>query len=77
MKLYRISQTANSNLDTYDSAIVCAKDEEEARYINPDCGWDEYPMAWCKSPDQVTVELIGIAVPGVPPGIVLERYNAS
>lgn len=36
MKIYKISQkTNNSDYDTYDSAIVCAESEEEAKIINP------------------------------------------
>ena len=35
MKLYKISQTINDDYDTYDSAVVCAKDEDEARHIHP------------------------------------------
>ncbi len=31
MKLYKISQNINNNYDTYDSAIVCAENEDEAR----------------------------------------------
>jgi hypothetical protein len=30
-KLYRIWQIKNSGYDTYDSAIVCAETEEEAK----------------------------------------------
>ena len=36
MKIYEISQNINSCYDTYDSAIVCAESEEEARTIHPD-----------------------------------------
>ena len=36
MKIYKISQNVNNNYDTYDSAIVCAENEEEAKTISPD-----------------------------------------
>lgn len=36
MNIYRISQNVNVDYDTYDSAIVVAKDEDEARKIHPD-----------------------------------------
>lgn len=36
MKLYLISQKVNNDYDTYDSAVVVAKDEEEAKKIHPD-----------------------------------------
>ena len=36
MKIYLISQEENDDYDTYDSAVVCAENEEEARSICPD-----------------------------------------
>lgn len=36
MKIYKLTQTVNDNYDTYDSVIVVAENEEEARSINPD-----------------------------------------
>ena len=38
MKLYKISQNVNTDYDTYDSAVVCAKDEEAAKRIHPMSG---------------------------------------
>ena len=35
MNIYLISQTINCNYDTYDSAVVYAFDEEEAKHIHP------------------------------------------
>ena len=35
MKIYKISQKVNNNYDTYDSAIVCAENEEDAKTIYP------------------------------------------
>lgn len=35
MKIYKISQTVNIDYDTYDSAIVIANNEEEAKRICP------------------------------------------
>lgn len=34
-KLYKLSQNLNNDYDTYDSAIVCADSEQEARKIHP------------------------------------------
>lgn len=36
LKLWRISQEANCDYDTYDSAVVVAVTEDEARHISPD-----------------------------------------
>lgn len=35
MKLFLISQSVNNDYDTYDSAVVCAEDEEAAKRIDP------------------------------------------
>jgi hypothetical protein len=83
MKLFRISQTENSDYDTYDSAVVCAPDEDAARLMDPG-GVDGRPYEfrrrrgyWCSSPDKVAVELIGDAVPGLPLGVVCASFNAG
>lgn len=42
MKLWRISQDVNNDWDTYDSAVVAAETEEEARCTypgSPDYKW--------------------------------------
>lgn len=45
MKLWRISQDVNNGWDTYDSAVVAAETEEEARNTFPD-KWDNDPKVW-------------------------------
>ena len=39
MKLFLISQNENSGYDTYDSAVVCAESEEDAKKICPGGGY--------------------------------------
>ncbi len=90
MKLYVISQSVNNNYDTYDSAIVVAHNEEEAKTIHP-TSWDKelhiYPNGdwnrqyfhpWCKTPDQVTTEYIGEASSSyTEPAVILASFNAG
>ena len=45
MKLWLISQDVNNRWDTYDSAVVAAETEDEARNIYPD-KWDSSPKRW-------------------------------
>ena len=45
MKLWLISQDVNNRWDTYDSAVVAAETENEARNIYPD-NWDNNPKKW-------------------------------
>jgi len=79
-KLYLITQTENTNYDTYDSAVVCAPDEETARLTQPGgegWKWGEKHFPWCASPDKVAVVLLGYALEGVPLGVVCASFNAG
>ena len=46
MKLWLISQSRNNGWDTYDSAVVAAETEAEARHIHPqsDVFWKKEPL---------------------------------
>jgi hypothetical protein len=88
MNLYKISQDANYNYDTFDSAVVCAENEEIARNMNPASlpnedqsnlmDWHNRPgYHWCERPDLVKVELIGSAAPELPQGVICASFNAS
>jgi hypothetical protein len=72
MKLWLISQDFNSGWDTFDSAVVAADSEEEARNTQV----DPYGGAWCK-PEHVQVRLIGEALPLTSAGVVLASFNAG
>ena len=87
MKLFKISQSVNTGYDTYDSAIVCAKDEVEARKWHPN-GRDnadekgdftdaDYYPSWADRVSEVEVIHIGTASPTCPIGIVLSSFNAG
>ena len=78
MYLYLLSQNENNDWDTYDSCIVCAESEDEAKNIKP-CSndWGYRFSSWCSSPDKVTVELIGVADSKIEKGIVLSSFNAG
>lgn len=78
MKLFRISQTQNDDYDTFDSAIVCAESEDDARTIHPGLGKFECyqdSLTWCDSPEHVTVEYIGEAREDMERGVVLASFN--
>lgn len=81
MNLYKIFQNVNIDCDTYDTAIVAAESEEQARLIHPNGDqWDgvssHKPDSWCDSSD-VKVELIGIAKEGTKQGVILASFNAG
>jgi hypothetical protein len=80
MNLYRISQEVNTDLDTYDAAIVAAASADEARKIHPRgdaSAWDGVWGTWAADPKDVDVELIGTAKPGTEAGVILASFNAG
>lgn len=78
MNLYLLSQDENNDYDTYDSMVVAAESEEEARNIMPGAyNWDDRYNAWCSSPDKVKVRSIGVAVEGTKKGTILASFNAG
>ena len=75
LKLYKIKQDVNDYYDTYDSAIVAAFSEEEARNIHPAEDWGSQ-HTWA-DPEEVTVTYIGIAATDLEKGVVLSSFNAG
>lgn len=83
MNLYLLSQTKVRGYDTFDSAVVAAESEEQAREIHPKGemwspytwdGWDTY--SW-PNPKDVVVEFIGTAKEGTPVGVICRSFNAG
>jgi hypothetical protein len=83
MNLYMLTQEVNTGYDTYDSAIVAAESEDDARNIYPTGGvqvnWRERGSfsVWANEPEQVKVELIGIAADHIKHGVILASFNAG
>ena len=82
MKLYIISQDVNDDYDTYDSAVVAAESEEDAKTIHP--SGREVPVEDVpeKYPEwsilsHIKVKLVGIAVEGTKRGVLVASYNAG
>lgn len=80
LKLYLIMQSENTGYDTYDSAVVVAKNEEIARNTYPGTGnqidWTEEPYCWCSRPENVEVRYLGDAV-NLNPGVICASFNAG
>jgi len=93
MKLWLISQELNTGYDTYDSAIVAAYKEADARLIHPRGNRVWHNGAWgywhdgkfigsvnysdWAPPANVSVKLIGEAVDGTAPGVICASFNAG
>ena len=80
MKLFIIYQQYSDGYDTYDSAVVCAKNEEDAKTIHPGNGehiqGNSY-FGWVDNTDYVTVKYIGTAVKGTERGVICASFNAG
>ena len=81
VNLYLISQGANQDYDTYDSAVVVAESEEAARHTFPrkwgrEGNWWEQDYGEWAHPEDVNVILLGTAEKDIP-GVVCASFNAG
>lgn len=77
MNLYFVWQDENNDYDTYDSFVICAENEEEAKNTHPDGGENWRRSTWASCPEKVKCELIGKASDNVEKGIVIASFNAG
>lgn len=70
MNLYLISQTANNDWDTYDSAVVAAPDENTAKHMLP----GNFDSTWT-SPENVEVKYLGTTE--LPQSVICASFNAG
>jgi len=83
MKIYRIWQKVNNDYDTFDSAVVCAESEDEAKKMQPSFGSYEECLetadgfsSWCGLKD-VQVEYLGEAKEGLSKSLICGSFNAG
>lgn len=80
MKLYLLSQTENTGYDKFDSCVVAARNEDEARTVHPygdESDWTcPYP-SWASCSANVSVRLIGLSVAGIERGVICASFNAG
>jgi len=80
MNIYFLSQDENNDYDTFDSVIVCAENEEDAKRMHPsgEDGWGGAYPDWASSPDKVECTLIGVSCDNdIAPHVVLASFNAG
>ena len=82
MKLYLLSQDDNNDYDTYDSIVVCAESEEDARTIAPNGElYVEEPnniyTTWAFKASSISCEEIGIANENQQRGVIIASFNAG
>ena len=79
MNIYLISQDVNTGYDTFDSAVVCAVSEEDARDIHPyeyEHWGNKERGTWCFR-NEVKVDLIGVAKRGAKREVICSSFNAG
>lgn len=77
MKLYLCTNNIVQGYDTYDSIVVAAETEEDARQTHPNGDWNErLYFVWCKA-EQVEIKLLGTAIQGTEAGIICASFNAG
>lgn len=81
MNLYRISQSINDDYDTFDSAVVVAESESDARKIHPGGRiyepWAKLGGTWAITPEDVEVELIGTTEEFEAGTVIVASFNAG
>lgn len=80
MKLYLLEQNDNNDYDTYDSCLVCAENEADARTIDPDGNTFEENKqwsSWAKGKEAITCEEIGEANDKQERGVIIASFNAG
>lgn len=80
MKLWLISQNVNNNYDAYDSAVVAAETEIDAKHIHPDGGnfqFSKRTWCWVEHPNQISVKYLGEADASIGRGVVCASFNAG
>ena len=93
MKLYLISQSVNNDWDTYDSAVVVAENETQAKHTSPCIHYVWKDGCWnfvysevdvrkdehstWCEPEDVQVQYIGEASESTKLGVVLSSFKAG
>lgn len=88
MKLFLLT-VANKGYDTYDSCVVCAETEYQARRIHPksidgDVYWSQLHgddnhfkgrFGWISDVNDINVTYLGEAAPNMTAGVVCASFN--
>lgn len=79
--LYLVTRKATARsvgYDEYDSFVVAAATEQDARRTAPNGQpWDDYtPYSWV-NPEETQAKLIGVADGSLSPGVVCASFNAG
>jgi len=77
MNIYFLSQSDNTGYDTYDSCVVYAESEDEARQIHPSSYGGFSSRTWASCPENVEVDYLGTDAKVTRAGLILASFNAG
>jgi ferredoxin-thioredoxin reductase catalytic subunit len=85
MNIYLLTQDEETGYDTYDSCVVAAESEEEARKIHPGCYVENFNEdrycecnSWAHYPEQVTILLVSQNTESyIKKGVICSSFNAG
>ena len=82
MKLWKLTQTEKRGRDTFESIVVSAETEEDAKSMHPYHNWplNSWQLGWrtwASSPANVTAEYLGEAREGMPVTWICESFIGS
>ena len=86
MNLYLLTQDVNKGYDTYDSCVIAAETEEQAKHMHPSSyenneKWyenQEEKFGVWTLPKNINAELIGIASDNIQqPRVICTSFNAG
>jgi hypothetical protein len=81
LKLFLLSQEENNDYDTFDSVLVCAENEEEAKKIDPRGEVfkenNDFFGCWAYSLSGITCVEIGEANEHQTKGVIIASFNAG
>jgi hypothetical protein len=83
MKLYLLTLLDTLGYDSYDSCVVCAESEDDAKLIHPSGFSDEdkkayhYDQTWTFNPSDINCTLIVYASENTERGVILASFNAG
>jgi hypothetical protein len=76
MNIYLLERTDKLGYDDFDSAVVAAENEENAKSIQIGYTYNNISRSWT-TPNNIKSTLIGIAAPFTKSGIILASYNGG
>lgn len=79
MKIYLLTQNQNTWYDTYDSCVICAENEDEAKNILPNWepfGEDQW-SAWAYTKEWITCEEIWECNNNQKKWVICASFNAG